>query len=156
AGTGFRVVNLFTEEHAALTGAREVVISEELDPERSINANLNFLKKIYGGNGTFIGLDASVFYTHFSNMILPDYDSDPNQIIYGNLNGYSISKGVSANLDVAFPNGLKMLLGGTYQEVNNTRDGVATRQILTERYSGTWSLSYTFDLLKLSIDYTGK
>ncbi|WP_379090473.1 TonB-dependent receptor domain-containing protein [Pedobacter sp. UC225_65] len=25
AGTGFRVVNIFTEDHAALTGAREVV-----------------------------------------------------------------------------------------------------------------------------------
>lgn len=45
-GTGFRVVNLFTEEHAALTGAREVVIEEELDPERSYNVNLNYLKKI--------------------------------------------------------------------------------------------------------------
>ncbi len=155
AGTGFRVVNLFTEEHAALTGAREVLITEKLDPERSINANLNFLKKIYGGNGTFIGLDASAFYTHFSNMILPDYDSDPNQIIYANLNGYSISKGVSANLDVAFSNGLKVLVGGTYQEVNNTRDGVTTRQILTESYSGTWNLSYTFDSIKLGIDYTG-
>lgn len=28
AGTGFRVVNLFTEEHAALTGARDVIITE--------------------------------------------------------------------------------------------------------------------------------
>jgi outer membrane receptor for ferrienterochelin and colicins len=26
AGHGFRVVNLFTEDHAALTGAREIII----------------------------------------------------------------------------------------------------------------------------------
>jgi outer membrane receptor for ferrienterochelin and colicins len=32
-GNGFRVVNLFTEDHAALTGAREVIIKNELKPE---------------------------------------------------------------------------------------------------------------------------
>ena len=47
AGTGFRVVNLFTEDHAALTGSREVVIAENLDPEKSVNANLNYIKKIF-------------------------------------------------------------------------------------------------------------
>ena len=41
AGTGFRVVSLFTEEHAALTGAREVEIRETLKPEKSYNMNLN-------------------------------------------------------------------------------------------------------------------
>jgi hypothetical protein len=30
-GTGFRIVNLFTEEHAALTGSREVIVLEELN-----------------------------------------------------------------------------------------------------------------------------
>ncbi len=154
-GTGFRVVNLFTEEHAALTGSREIVIKEELNPERSVNANLNYLKKIYTDNGTFIGFDASAFYTYFSNNIIPDYDSDPNKIIYGNLNGHSISKGVSANLDVSFPNGIKALLGVTYQDVSNTKNGIATRQILTESYSGTWNLSYSFKNINLSFDYTG-
>ncbi|NNK18478.1 MAG: TonB-dependent receptor, partial [Maribacter sp.] len=96
AGTGFRVVNLFTEEHASLTGAREVIVTEELKPERSFNINLNFLKKIYSDNGTFIEFDASVFYTHFNNIILPDYDTNPNQIIYDNLDGKSISQGISA------------------------------------------------------------
>ena len=46
-GTGFRVVNLFTEDHAALTGSRQVVIAENLNPERSYNATLNIVKKIY-------------------------------------------------------------------------------------------------------------
>lgn len=47
AGTGFRVVNLFTEDHAVLTGAREVVINGELEPERSINANLNYAQNFW-------------------------------------------------------------------------------------------------------------
>ncbi|HEY1010989.1 MAG TPA: TonB-dependent receptor, partial [Daejeonella sp.] len=56
AGTGFRVVSLFTEEHAALTGSREVIVTEKLEPERSYNANLNFIKKIYFTSGSFINV----------------------------------------------------------------------------------------------------
>ncbi|SHG75774.1 TonB-dependent receptor [Flagellimonas flava] len=155
AGTGFRVVNLFTEDHAALTGAREVVIAEALKPERSINVNLNYLKKIYADNGTFIGLDASAFYTHFSNVILPDYDTNPNQIIYDNLDGKSVSKGLSANVDLVLPNGLKFLVGATWQDVSNTENGVTQRQILTESITGTWNVSYTLRSLDLTVDYTG-
>lgn len=154
-GTGFRVVNLFTEEHAALTGAREVVIAEELRPERSFNINLNYLKKIYNDTGTFIGLDASIFYTNFQNVIIPDYDSDPNKIIYDNLNGKSISKGISANLDMVFSNGGKIIVGGTFQDVSSVENGVKKRQILTESFSGTWSISYTVLPWNLTIDYTG-
>ncbi|MDP5062414.1 MAG: TonB-dependent receptor [Maribacter sp.] len=155
AGTGFRVVNLFTEDHAALTGSRDVIIAEELKPERSFNVNLNYLKKIYGDNGTFVSFDASVFYTNFQNVIIPDYDTNPNQIIYDNLNGTSISKGVSANVDVSFYNGLKFMLGGTVQNVSNTEDGIKERQILTESYSANWSISYDIRTWDVSIDYTG-
>ncbi|MEX0316039.1 MAG: TonB-dependent receptor [Allomuricauda sp.] len=155
AGTGFRVVNLFTEDHAALTGSRDVIIAEALKPERSINVNLNYLKKIYGDNGTFVGIDASAFYTHFSNIILPDYDTNPNQIIYDNLDGKSVSQGVSANIDLVLPNGLKFLVGATWQDVSNTEDGVTQRQILTESFTGTWNVSYTFRAMDLTVDYTG-
>lgn len=155
AGTGFRVVNLFTEDHAALTGARDVIVTEALEPERSFNINLNYLKKMYGDDGTFATIDASVFYTNFSNAILPDYDTDPNQIIYDNLDGTSISQGISANADLVFPSGFTFALGATFQEVHQTENGISTRQILTESYTGTWSAGYNFERLKLSVDYTG-
>ena len=102
-----------------------------------------------------MSLDASVFYTHFSNIILPDYDTDPNQIIYDNLDGKSISQGVSANVDLVFPNGIKILVGATYQDVSSTEDGIKKQQILTESISGTWNVSYELRNLKLNIDYTG-
>jgi outer membrane receptor for ferrienterochelin and colicins len=155
AGTGFRVVNLFTEEHAALTGARDVIVTEELEPEQSFNINVNYLKKIYTDNGTFINLDASLFYTNFSNAILPDYDTNPNQIIYDNLDGKSVSQGFSANIDVAFASGFKFLLGATFQDVSQTENGISNRQILTESYTGTWNFGYEFRSINLSVDYTG-
>ncbi|NGY36776.1 TonB-dependent receptor [Flavobacterium sp. XN-5] len=154
-GTGFRIVNLFTEEHAALTGSRDVIVLEELKPERSYNANFNYLKKIYSNNGTFIGLETTAWYTHFTNSIIPDYDSNPNQIIYKNLNGYAVTKGISTNVDLVFNNGLKMILGITFMDVTKTEDDIKTRQMLTEKFTGTWAISYRLNTMFLDIDYTG-
>ena len=155
AGTGFRVVNLFTEDHAALTGARVVEIKNELKPEQSYNFNLNYIKKIYAKSGTFIGLDASAFYTYFNNRIVGDYETDPNKIIYDNLNGYAESKGLSLNVDVALNNGLKIIAGGTLMENTLTENGKTEQQILTENFTGVWAISYKIRKINLAIDYTG-
>lgn len=153
AGTGYRVVSIFTEDHAALSGAREVVIESELKPERSWNVNLNYTKKIPLGSA-FLGLDATAFYTHFSNRIMPDY-SRPDSILYDNLDGYAVSEGFSLNADVAFAFPLKIMAGATVMEVFQKENGVRTRPMLTERFTGTWSVSYAFRRAGLTVDYTG-
>lgn len=155
AGTGFRVVNLFTEEHAALTGSRDVIVEEALEPEQSYNVNVNYLKKIYTKNAMQFTLDASAWYTHFTNAIIPDYDTNPNQIIYDNLDVFSTSLGSSLNLDAVFGSGIKSSIGVTFQEVNQTENNIKTRQILTENFTGTWSLSYKNYKTNLTVDYTG-
>lgn len=155
AGTGFRVVNLFTEDHAALTGAREVVIAEALEPEQSWNLNANYIKKAYMSNGGFFSLELSAWYTHFTNQILPDYETNDNQIIYDNLNGFSVTQGASANVELSLPDGFSFRLGATAMDVSTEENGVRTRQILTERFMGTWSLSYRFLNDQLAVDYTG-
>lgn len=156
AGTGFRVVNLFTEDHAALTGARDVVVVNELKPEKSYNFNLNYLANWYSQSGVFVGLDASVFYTYFTNQILPDYETDQDMIVYDNIDGYAVTNGFSANLDIDFNNGFKILGGFTWQDVYTNNDGEKQRQLLTERFSATWTVSHTFSGFPLTIDYTGK
>lgn len=153
-GNGYRVANVFTEDHAALTGAREVVFLNDLKPEKSWNANINYVKKIYLDR-TYIGLDATVFYTYFNNKIIANYDVDPNKIIYDNLNGYAVSEGVSLNLDLVFPFGLKILAGATAMNVFQNQDGVKKQQLFTEQITGVWNIGYTFKKLGLSVDYTG-
>ncbi len=155
AGTGFRVVNLFTEDHAALTGSREVIIEEDLRPEESYNINLNYIKKFFFNNGTFIGLDTSAWYTHFTNAILPDYETNSLEIRYGNLDGYATSTGISLNSNINFSNGLKFRLGLSALNVSNTENGERSRQILTESVTGTWGISYKIQTLSLTLDYTG-
>ncbi|WP_347051273.1 TonB-dependent receptor [Flavobacterium olei] len=155
AGTGFRVVNLFTEDHAALTGSRDVIIANNLKPEKSINVNLNYIQKINFENGTFIGIETTAFYTRFSNKIISDYETNPNEIIYDNINGYALSQGISTNVDLNFPSGLKLILGATVLDNKNVQDGVSERPFLTENFTGTWSISYKIQPWDLSFDYTG-
>ena len=155
AGTGFRIVNLFTEEHAALTGSREVIITENLKPEKSYNINFNYLKKIRFADATFLGLEMSTWYTYFTNQIIPDYDTNPNQIIYQNLNGYSETVGISGNIDLVTPYGIKTLIGFTYMDSKNVKDGIVSRPVLTEKFSMNWAITYDIPKMFLSIDYTG-
>ena len=153
AGNGFRVANVFTEDHAALTGARSVEFEGKLQPETSWNVNVNYVKKINTENSS-ITLDASSFYTYFNNRILPDYETNPNKIIYANLEGFSVSKGISLNSNILFYNGLTINTGATLMEVSVTENNIKKTQLLTEGFSGVWSISYKFNS-NFSIDYTG-
>ncbi|EJL61111.1 TonB-dependent receptor [Flavobacterium sp. CF136] len=155
AGTGFRVVNLFTEDHAALTGSRDVVLKNDLKPEKSVNVNLNYIQKINFGNGTFMGIETTAFYTRFSNKIISDYETDPNKIIYDNIDGYALSQGISTNVDLNFPSGLKFIVGATVLDNKNVENGVSQTPFLTENFTATWSVSYKLEPLNLVLDYTG-
>lgn len=154
-GNGYRVANVFTEDHAALTGARSVVFLDDLQPEKSWNTNINFVKKLYTDQGIFIQFDATIFYTYFDNKIIADYDSDPNKIIYDNLDGYAVSQGVSVNTNWVFANGLKVLAGATLMDVYSVEQSKRTRQLFTEQFTAVWNISYSLDNLDLKVDYTG-
>ena len=159
AGTGFRVVNIFTEDHAALTGARDVEIKEDLRPEKSYNVNLNFNTKLFKSSERPLNLEFSTWYTYFNNRIIADYETDVNKIIYANLDGYALSRGVSANVDYTFGRGIKVISGITIMDVSTVDKSSGTkikeRQMLTEPWMGTWAVTVPLRKLKMSIDYTG-
>ena len=154
-GTGFRVVHVFTEDHAALTGAREVVIEESLDPERSISVagNLNHTLDLLGGEAM---VDLDVFYTRFSNRIIPDYDTDPNRIYYRNLDGRAVSRGVSLAWNHIFLEpALSYDAGLTVQDVYVVESGARRAQLFSPRFTGVLSASWR-PAPRLSLDYTAR
>jgi outer membrane receptor for ferrienterochelin and colicins len=159
-GNGYRVVNLFTEDHAALTGARDVVIAANLKPEQSWNANVNYTAMVRHENG-FINIDLSGFYTYFTNKIIGDYFTDPRKIIYDNLDGYAISKGITVNSDASFTNGFKIIAGITLMDVYDIKKDtygkrVKSPQLFAPSFSGTFAISYALPKQKLGIDLTGR
>ena len=154
-GTGYRVAQVFTEDHAALTGARDVVFLNDLEPEKSWNTNLNYVKKVYLKEGAIIDFDISIFKTQFSNKIIPDYDTNPNKIIYDNLKGKSISQGLSLNINSLLENGIRFNLGATYIDSYIKEDGVKTVPYLTEKFQGVWKFEKKWNDKNLIFDLTG-
>lgn len=155
SGNGFRVVNLFTEDHAALQGARQVVLAEALKPEQSWNVNANVLSYIPLSRDRILTLDASAFYTYFTNQILPDYDSDPEKIIYSNLEGSAVSQGVNVHLDYKTTGNLQASVGATLLDVFINEDGERSRQPLTPTFQSTFQLRFSWKKTGLVFDYTG-
>jgi outer membrane receptor for ferrienterochelin and colicins len=159
-GNGYRVVNLFTEDHAALTGARETVLIGTLKPERSWNGSLNYQKFLNLKNG-YANLDGSLFYTYFTNRITGDFASDPNKIIYQNLQGYAISRGATVNLDWQAGSSFKLNAGVTLLDVftqQKQENGNLQKlpQMHAPTFSGTYALTYVWHKVGLTADYTGR
>lgn len=156
-GSGFKIVNLFAEDHAFVTGQRDVIISETLNPERSINGSFNFNHVFtIGASQGMIDLDA--YYSYFTNKIIPDY-STPGQIIYSNGSGNAISKGIglSWNQEFSFP--LSTNAGFNLQSVTAsefTIKGKETRRMVefAPRWSGIFNANYNWRKIGLTLAYS--
>jgi len=160
AGTGFRIVNLFTEDHAFISGQREVKILEDLKPERSksIIFNTNYIYTGLSGSGN---IDLDFFYTHFSNKIIPNYYNQ-NFIIYENSDGYAYSKGISGALNHTFLNGIAFSLSFNHQIVRYIKYNNNIKSLNYMEHSPKWSsgLNLKFPInkrwsLNSSSNYTG-
>ena len=154
-GSGYRIVNVFTEDHAALTGARDIIFMEKLSPEKSWNFNLNYVKDLYTKRGQVFKVDSSIFKTIFSNRIIPDYDSNPNQIIYSNVNGIVISQGGSIEFFGKISNILDFQIGLTYVDTYVNENDKKSIPYLTEKFSGSYKMVYYNNFVKLKFDLTG-
>jgi outer membrane receptor for ferrienterochelin and colicins len=156
--TGFRVVSLFSEDHAALTGARNVRIAERLNPERSatLTAGLSRVVDVRGIEDAMT-LDLDAFVTRFSNRIVGDFDADPDQIIYRNLRGYAMTRGVSAAAGYStLRSPFAGSVGLTVQDVFLSERGARRAVPFAPKVQAVFTLGYRVASIGLSIDWTGR
>lgn len=153
-GTGFRIVNLFTEDHAFVTGQRQVTISEELQPEESFNFSMN-LNHVYTLGSSQGMLDIDGFYTYFTNKITPNYEVE-GQIIYANTTGFALSKGIGISLqqEMAFP--LSFNIGFNLQDVTENENGQKRKIEFAPFWTGVFTANYQHKPIHLTIAYTAQ
>ena len=151
-GTGFRIVNLFTEDHAAYSGSRATVLLEDLKPERSLNSTVSLQHIIpFGVNPLTIDLEG--FYTYFTNKIEPNYETE-GLIQYKNLEGSSTTRGISLTLSqnmTFIP--LTYTLGGTFMDVFLDEAGERVPLEFAPEFQGVANATYRLPL-GVAIDYT--
>ncbi len=98
-GTGWRTVNLFSENINLLASSRNIILKEALRPEKAVNLGANLTQKFEFLQGDISGsLSLDYYHTNFQNQIFPDYDSDPTKAIISNFTGTSISNGFQTEL----------------------------------------------------------
>ena len=139
-GTGFRIVNLFTEDHATYTGGRATLILEDLEPERSASSTAS-LRHIVAGLRDPITLDLDAFWTRFSNKIEPDY-SVPGEIRYANLNGSATTRGIALQAQGTFGRSFRYSVGGTLLDVFVTDTGKRRPLEFAPDYQGTATVTW--------------
>jgi len=128
-GTGWRTVNLFSENIGLLVSSRDIIFEEQLLPERAINFGLNLTKKFETKSNNLSGYFSADYYrTQFQNQIFPDYDADPTKAIIKNFSGTSISNGFQAELNVKVYRRFELKAGYNFLEVY--RETVTARQLL--------------------------
>ena len=138
-GTGFRIVNLFTEDHAAYTGGRATVILEDLRPERSVSTTVS-LQQIVIGLGDPITVDLDAFWTRFSNKIEPGYDV-PGEIRYRNLDGSATTRGLALQVQGTAGRSLRYTVGGTLLDVFVEEGGTRRELEFAPSFQGTATIT---------------
>lgn len=153
-GAGFRVVNLFAEDHAFVTGNRKVEIREQLRPERSWSATLD-MRYMATFAHSWASWNVDVFYTYFTNAIIANYDQ-PNAIIYENLAGFAHTRGINVSYNHYFKRRWQLTANATMVWAHQV-DAQAQKPILyTPRWAGNVLASYEIPRWGLTLAYTAR
>ncbi len=145
AGTGFRTSSILSENPAILASNRKITVAGDLKPEQAVNIglNLNHSFTISYRKGT-AGLD--LYRTVFSNKIIPDYDTNPTEVVFSNLDGKAYSDNLQAEASYKVFKNAELKAAYKYLDVYSYRGGIKIPQPLVSKNRALMSFFYkTFD-----------
>lgn len=122
AGTGWRTVNMFSENINLLASSRNIVFVEQLRPERAFNTGINFTHKFEVGKMTGV-FTTDFYHTEFQNQFFPDYNTDPTKAYIRNFSGRSVSNGFQSEISTKFFKRLDAKVAYNYLEVFRMENG---------------------------------
>ncbi len=122
AGTGWRQVNLFSEQTNLLVSSRNIVFVEPLKPEAAFNWGISHTYRFTVGN-TSGTLSGDFYSTRFANQFFPDYDKDPTKAIIKNFDGISRSNGLQLEASFIFFKQLEFRTAYNYLDVYRIENG---------------------------------
>lgn len=140
-GMGWRSVNLFSENIGLLASSRDIVILEELKPEKAVNMGVNITQKFESGNVSgHISMD--YYRTNFQNQIFPDYDADPTKALVKNFTNKSISNGFQTDLFLKIHQRYEFKTGYNFLDVYRVNNGNKETLPFNARHKVLTAFSY--------------
>ncbi len=140
-GTGWRTVNLFSENIGLLASSRNIVFAEALLPEKALNMGINITQKFE--NDHISGHVSMDYYrTNFQNQIFPDYDADPTKAIIKNFTGKSVSNGFQTDFLIRLYQRYEFKAGYNFLDVYRKINGVKEVLPFNPRHKVLTTFSY--------------
>ena len=153
-GTGWRTVNVFSENVNLLASQRDVVFTEALLPEEAINYGVNAVRTFTGVNVTG-SLSADFYRTDFRNQIFPDYDTDPTKAFINNFTGLSASNGFQTDASFTFYKVFTVKASYNYLDVYRRVNGQKITLPFNPLHKVLTALSYEPKSEKWHVDLNG-
>lgn len=144
AGTGWRTINLFTENTNLLASSRDVIISSDLEPEQAINCGANLTQQ-YNSENVEVQISVDYYLTQFFNQIFPDYFSEPNKALIENFTGRSVSSSFQGELGLEFFD--RVGIKATYNYLDVYR--IVSNNVVDLPFNPTHRLTGTFSFKPL-------
>jgi outer membrane receptor for ferrienterochelin and colicins len=142
-GTGWRTVNLFSENIGLLVSSRNILFTEALQPERALNMGINLTHKFESKDKNITGYISADFYrTNFHNQVFPDYDTDPSKAIIQNFYGTSISNGFQTEVYLNFSQQFEIKTGFNFLDVYRIEKGEKRLLPFNPRHKVLNTISY--------------
>ncbi|GHV68021.1 TonB-dependent receptor [Bacteroidia bacterium] len=153
AGSGARTANVLSDNSFLLASGHSVFVNGKrlsdnpaelgkLDMEKAWNLGALFNRKFYIADRT-LTLNLDYYHTNFSHQVVADYETNPKEINFYNLDGPSYSNSYQAEVQYELLPRLDVLTAIRYNDVKQTVGGILERQPLQSKYKGLVNLSYT-------------
>ena len=115
-GSGYRPVTIFSLDKAVHAGFDQVIVPENLKPERNIGGSFTINHRRPGLDHSQ-SIDITLFYTQFRNKVVLGYSAHQDgTTLYTNADD-AFSRGAEIRYDLAFDNGWSYTLSGTLSDV---------------------------------------
>ena len=122
AGSGWRQVNLFTENINLMASSRDVVFEESIKPEQAVNWGANYTWTLEGENVSG-SISGDYYQIRFQNQFFPDFNTDPNKALIRNFNGKSVSNALQIESNLKIFSVWEWKLAYNYLEVYRMENG---------------------------------
>ncbi len=140
-GTGFRTVNLFSENANMLASGRNMIIPEELRPEKMVNYGVDVLQYITLGQISG-NINFDFYRTEFSNKVVQNYSMNPMAVTFINHDD-AASNVFQIESNLTFFNNLDFKLAYKYIDQYHWHKGVRMDQEFNSKHRVLSSVSYS-------------
>ncbi len=148
AGRGQKTASIFAENIGMFASSRSIIIAGDgsdkpygLEAEIAWSYGLNMAQgfRLWEGDAVF---KADFYHTRFSQQIVVDFDRNPGEVLFYNLDGKSYSNSAQVQLDLEAVERFDIRMAYRFNDVKRNYGGEMLRAPLTARHRAFINMAY--------------